>query len=157
MNKLDNIDSTLLLGPGPSTVSPNVYEALSVKTIGHLDPRFIEIMDEIKELLRIAFRTNNDFCMPISGTGSAAMETCFVNLIDPGDKILIIQNGYFGVRMENMCQRLGAEISLLKFEWGKSVDIDKVKDHLNNNSYDVIAIVHAETSTGVPVNSIDSS
>ena len=149
MNKLKNIDSTLLLGPGPSTVSPNVYEALSVKTIGHLDPRFIEIMDEIKELLRIAFRTNNDFCMPISGTGSAAMETCFVNLIDPGDKILIIQNGYFSVRMENMCERLKANIDVLKFDWGKPADINLVEDMIKKNSYDIVAVVHAETSTGV--------
>ena len=86
MNKLNEIRDTLLLGPGPSTVTPSVYKALSTNTVGHLDPRFIEIMDEIKKLLRIAFKTQNDFCMPISGTGSAAMETCFVNLITPGNK-----------------------------------------------------------------------
>ena len=96
MNKLKDISKTLLLGPGPSSVSPNVYNALSTHTVGHLDPRFIEIMDEIKILLRQVFKTNNDFCMPVSGTGSAAMESCFVNLICPGDKVLIIQNGYFG-------------------------------------------------------------
>ena len=90
MNRLDSIKSTLLLGPGPSTVSPNVYKALSTTTIGHLDPRFIEIMDEIKKLLRIIYKTENDFCMPVSGTGSAAMESCFVNMINPRDKILII-------------------------------------------------------------------
>ena len=94
MNKLDNLKSTLLLGPGPSTVSPNVYKALSTNTIGHLDPRFIEIMDEIKVLLRYVYQTNNDFCMPVSGTGSAAMESCFVNMVDKGDKVLIIQNGF---------------------------------------------------------------
>ena len=77
---LHKCEGRLLLGPGPSTVNPNVYKALSVKTVGHLDPRFIDIMDEIKNLLRVAFKTENDFCMPISGTGSAAMETCFVNL-----------------------------------------------------------------------------
>ena len=80
-NHLKNIQKTLLLGPGPSTVSDNVYKALSTYTIGHLDPQFIQIMDEIKNLLRVIFKTNNDFCMPVSGTGSAATESCFVNLI----------------------------------------------------------------------------
>lgn len=122
MNRLDSIKSTLLLGPGPSTVSPNVYKALSTTTIGHLDPRFIEIMDEIKKLLRIIYKTENDFCMPVSGTGSAAMESCFVNMINPRDKVLIIQNGYFGLRMENMCLRLNADIDLLTFEWGSGLD-----------------------------------
>lgn len=154
MNKLLNIKNTLLLGPGPSTVSPNVYKALSTKTIGHLDPRFIDIMDQIKQMLKLVYKTSNDFCIPVSGTGSAAMESCFVNMIEPNDRVLIIQNGYFGLRMENMCQRLGAELSLLQFEWGKSVDVNKVEDHLKNNSYDIIAVVHAETSTGVK-NAVD--
>ena len=152
MNKLDKLTSTLLLGPGPSTVSPNVYKALGTTTIGHLDPRFIEIMDDIKKFLRIVYKTKNDFCMPVSGTGSAAMESCFVNMIDPGDKVLIIQNGYFGLRMENMCQRLGANIDLLKFDWGKAVDLDITKDKLKDNKYDIVAVVHAETSTGVKNN-----
>ena len=82
MNKLNQLKDTLLLGPGPSTVSPNVYKALSTFTVGHLDPRFIDIMDEIKTLLRTVYCTENDFCMPVSGTGSAAMESCFVNMID---------------------------------------------------------------------------
>ena len=149
MNKLSDIKNTLLLGPGPSTVSPNVYNALSTNTIGHLDPRFIDIMDQIKKMLKSVYKTSNDFCIPVSGTGSAAMESCFVNMIEPNDKVLVIQNGYFGLRMENMCQRLDADLSLLQFEWGQSVDINKVKDHLKNNFYDVIAVVHAETSTGV--------
>jgi len=149
MNKLNDLRPTLLLGPGPSTVSPNVYKALSTHTIGHLDPRFIDIMDEIKILLRQLFKTGNDFCMPVSGTGSAAMESCFVNMINPGDKVLIIQNGYFGLRMENMCERLGADIDLLKFEWGKTVDVNAVEDKIKNSSYDIISVVHAETSTGV--------
>ena len=154
MNKLSDINNTLLLGPGPSTVSPNVYTALSTNTIGHLDPRFIDIMDQIKKMLKLVFKTSNDFCVPVSGTGSAAMESCFVNMIEPGDKVLIIQNGYFGLRMENMCERLGAKISLLKFEWGDAVDVGEVEDHLSKNHYDVVAIVHAETSTGVQ-NSVD--
>ena len=149
MNKLNNLKHTLLLGPGPSTVSPNVYKALATPTIGHLDPRFIEIMDEIKILLRRSFKTENDFCMPVSGTGSAAMESCFVNMLNSTDKILIIQNGYFGLRMENMCERLGADIDLLKFDWGSAVDINIVEDKIKKNSYGIVAVVHAETSTGV--------
>ena len=152
MNKLDNLKSTLLLGPGPSTVSPNVYKALSTHTIGHLDPRFIEIMDEIKVLLRYVYQTNNDFCMPVSGTGSAAMESCFVNMVDKGDKVLIIQNGYFGLRMENMCMRLKANIDLLTFDWGVAADLNKVEDKIKKNTYDIVAVVHAETSTGVENN-----
>ena len=149
MNKLNNLKHTLLLGPGPSTVSPNVYKALSTPIIGHLDPRFIDIMDEIKVLLRRLFKTENDFCMPVSGTGSAAMESCFVNILNPNDKILIIQNGYFGLRMENMCERLGADIDLLKFDWGSAVDVNIVEDKIKKNSYGIVAVVHAETSTGV--------
>ena len=149
MNKLDNLTSTLLLGPGPSTVSPNVYKALSTTTIGHLDPRFIEIMDEIKNLLRVVYNTKNNFCMPVSGTGSAAMESCFVNMIDPGDKVLVIQNGYFGLRMENMCLRLGANVDLLKFEWGKAADLNIVEKKIKSQNYNIVAAVHAETSTGV--------
>ena len=152
MNRLDAINNTLLLGPGPSTVSPNVYKALSTTTIGHLDPRFIEIMDEIKKLLRIVYRTENAFCMPVSGTGSAAMESCFVNMIDPGDKILIIQNGYFGLRMENMCLRLNADIDLLTFDWGSGIDLNIVGDRIKSNNYDIVSVVHAETSTGVENN-----
>ena len=97
MNKLSNIKNTLLLGPGPSTVSPNVYNALSTNTIGHLDPRFIDIMDQIKKMLKLVYKTSNDFCIPVSGTGSAAMESCFVNMIEPNDRVLVIQNGYFGI------------------------------------------------------------
>jgi len=149
MNKLSNIKNTLLLGPGPSTVSPNVYNALSTNTIGHLDPRFIDIMDQIKQMLKLVYKTSNDFCIPVSGTGSAAMESCFVNMIEPNDKVLIIQNGYFGLRMENMCERLDADLSLLQFEWGESVNVNKVEEHLKNNFYNIIAVVHAETSTGV--------
>jgi len=149
MNKLESIKNTLLLGPGPSTVSPNVYKALSTYTIGHLDPRFIDIMDDIKLMLRQVFKTNNDFCVPVSGTGSAAMESCFVNMIEPDDKVLIIQNGYFGLRMENMCERLGADITLLKFDWGEVANLEEIKKNLNANHYDVVAVVHAETSTGV--------
>ena len=149
MSKIFQIKETILMGPGPSSVSPNVYKALSSYTVGHLDPRFIAIMDEIKEMLKKVFKTNNDFCLPVSGTGSAAMESCFVNTVSQDDRVLILQNGYFSCRMEDMCSRLGADITLLKSEWGTTIDVNQVINHLKNNTYDVVAMVHAETSTGV--------
>ena len=158
MNLLKNIKPTLLMGPGPSSVSPAVYNALTTPTIGHLDPRFIEVMDRIKSMLRILFQTDNDFCTAVSGTGSAAMESCFVNLVNPNDKVLIVQNGYFSMRMENMCERLNAEIDILKFEWGKPADPEIVGKQITKNNYDVVAVVHAETSTGVrnPIEAISN-
>jgi len=146
---LNNIKKTLLMGPGPSSVSPSVYNALSTPTIGHLDPRFIGVMDEIKSMLKVLLKTKNDFCTAVSGTGSAAMESCFVNLVNPGDKVLIVQNGYFSMRMENMCERLGADIDLIKFDWGKPAISDIVGKQIKDNNYDIVAVVHAETSTGV--------
>ena len=121
-NKLTDINKTLLMGPGPSSVSPSVYKAISTYTLGHLDKRFLDIMDDNKEMLRELLKTKNDLTLPISGTGTAAMESCFVNLVTPNDKVLIVQNGYFSMRMENICERLGADIDILKFEWGKPDD-----------------------------------
>ena len=106
-------------------------------------------MDGIKSMLRILFQTDKVFCTAVSGTGTAAMESCFVNLVNPNDKVLIIQNGYFSMRMENMCERLGADIDILKFEWGKPADPEIVGKQITENNYDVVAVVHAETSTGV--------
>jgi len=97
-NLLDDLHEVLLMGPGPSCVPPEVYRALSHPTIGHLDPAFIAIMDEIKELLKTLMNTKNHLTIPVSGTGSAGMETCFVNLVEPGDNVLILVNGVFGVR-----------------------------------------------------------
>jgi alanine-glyoxylate transaminase/serine-glyoxylate transaminase/serine-pyruvate transaminase len=155
-NKLNTIREVLLMGPGPSCVASTVYDALSKPTIGHLDPSFIEIMDEIKRMLQQVMNTGNLLTIPISGTGSAGMETCFVNLIEPGEKVLILINGVFGKRMEDLAQRLGAEVDTLEFEWGTPVDPKKVKDKLSNGDYMMVAVVHAETSTGVrnPVESI---
>ena len=149
MNMLKNIKPTLLMGPGPSSVSPSVYEAISTPTIGHLDPQFIEVMNGIKTNLRHLFQTENEFCTAVSGTGSAAMESCFVNLVNPNDKVLIVQNGYFSMRMQNMCERLGADIDLINFDWGKPADSDIVGKQIKVNNYDIVAVVHAETSTGV--------
>jgi len=148
-NKLENINKTLLMGPGPSSVSPNVYKALSTYTVGHLDKRFLDIMDDVKSMLRRMLKTNNELTLPVSGTGTAAMESCFVNMIEKNDKILIPENGYFGTRMIDMCSRLGADVDILRFEWGSPVIIDDVKEKLKNNQYQFVAMVHAETSTGV--------
>ena len=148
-NKLTDINKTLLMGPGPSSVSPSVYKAISTYTVGHLDKRFLDIMDDTKEMLREMLKTKNELTLPVSGTGTAAMESCFVNLVNPNDKVLIIQNGYFSIRMENMCERLGADIDILKFEWGKPADPEIVGKQITENNYDVVAVVHAETSTGV--------
>ena len=148
-NKLNNIKETLLMGPGPSSVSPSVYKALSAYTVGHLDKRFLDIMDDTKELLRELLKTNNHFTLPVSGTGTAAMESCFVNLIEGEDKILIIENGYFGSRMVNICQRLNANMDVLNFDWGKPFTPEILSNKLQKDKYSIVAVVHAETSTGV--------
>ena len=134
-NKLNKINQTLLMGPGPSSVSPNVYKALSTYTVGHLDKRFLDMMDETKEMLREMLKTKNNLTLPVSGTGTAAMESCFVNLIEEGDKILVIENGYFGSRMVNICERLNADIDVLNFNWGKPLIIDDLKEQLSKNKY----------------------
>jgi alanine-glyoxylate transaminase/serine-glyoxylate transaminase/serine-pyruvate transaminase len=149
MNPLSALTETLLMGPGPSCVPPAVYQAIARPTIGHLDPRFIAIMDEIKARLQQVMQTANRLTLPISGTGSAGMETSFVNLIEPGDPVLILKNGVFGMRMVDVAQRLGAAVDVLEFEWGTPVALDPVKDRLASKTYKIVAVVHAETSTGV--------
>ena len=149
IKSLSEIPEVLLMGPGPSCVHPDVYAALSVPTIGHLDPRFIGIMDDIKSQLRSIMNTQNTITVPMSGTGSAGMETCFVNLIEPGDRVLVLTNGVFGMRMQDVAARYGAEVDSLEYEWGTPVDPDDVKKKLSQSSYRIVALVHAETSTGV--------
>ena len=148
-NLLDGIEEILLMGPGPSCVHDTVYEALSKKTIGHLDPYFIRIMDAIKQNLRTLLNTQNELTIPMSGTGSSGMETCFVNLIEKDDPVLILINGVFGMRMQEVAQRLGAQVDTLEFEWGTPVVTEEVRSALMNKSYKIVAVVHAETSTGV--------
>ena len=157
-NKLNAIEKPLLMGPGPSCVSKSVYKALSKPTLGHLDPRFISLMDDITMFLRELMQTQNILTIPVSGTGSAGMEACFVNLIEPGDKVLILTNGVFGSRMEDIAKRLRGSVHNIDFKWGTPVIIETVREHLLKNSYDIIAVVHAETSTGVcnPVKEIGS-
>lgn len=148
-NLLDGIRPTMLMGPGPSCVFDEVYTALAKPTIGHLDPYFISIMDEVKAKLQTVIGTENRLTMPMSGTGSAGMEACFVNLVEKGDRVLVLTNGVFGKRMEDVAARLGAEVDSLEFEWGTPVLVDKVAEQLQKGPYAIVAVVHAETSTGV--------
>ncbi|GAM67536.1 serine-pyruvate aminotransferase [Vibrio sp. JCM 19236] len=138
-----------LLGPGPSDISPQVLQALARPTIGHLDPLFINMMDELKTLLKYAFQTENEFTIAISAPGSAGMEACFVNLIEPGEKVIVCRNGVFGERMRENVVRCGAEAVLVDDEWGTAVSVDKVAQAIEENPDAVaVAFVHAETSTG---------
>ncbi len=148
-NLLDSIPSTLLLGAGPSSVAPSTYGAISRTILGHMDPYFIKISDGIKEGLRVLFGTENMLTVPLSGTGSLGMEASFVNIIEHGDKVLVLQNGVFGTRMIDVAGRLGAEVTSLDFEWGKPVDVDQVAEQLKKDDYKIVAVVFAETSTGV--------
>jgi alanine-glyoxylate transaminase/serine-glyoxylate transaminase/serine-pyruvate transaminase len=138
-----------LLGPGPSPVSSRVLQALSLPVVGHLDPKFLEIMDQSMAMLRELFQTKNRLALPMSGTGSAGMETCFVNLIEPGDGALVGVNGVFGTRMVDVAQRCGAKVDTVEAEWGTALDAQQFKNALAQKKYKVVAVVHAETSTGV--------
>lgn len=138
-----------LMGPGPSDVHPRVLAALSRPTIGHLDPKFVEMMDEVKALLQYAFQTRNELTMPVSAPGSAGMETCFVNLMEPGDKVIVCVNGVFGGRMKENIERLGGIAVVVEDAWGEPVDPNKVADAFKKNpDAKILAFVHAETSTG---------
>lgn len=139
-----------LMGPGPSDVSPRVLAAMARPTIGHLDPEFIRMMDEIKEMLQALFKTESPLTLPVSAPGSAGMEACFVNLVEPGDKVVVCQNGVFGGRMKENVERFGGEAIMVMDDWGKPVDLDKVEKALaENDGVKALAFVHAETSSGV--------
>ncbi len=139
----------LLMGPGPSEVHPRVRKAMSTPLVGHLDPTFIDIMDDVEELLRYAFQTDNTFTIPVSGTGSAAMEAAVANLTEPGDTVLVPGNGYFGGRLAAMVERAGGEPVVVEAAWGEPLDPDDVADACELHDPDVVSFVHAETSTGV--------
>jgi alanine-glyoxylate transaminase / serine-glyoxylate transaminase / serine-pyruvate transaminase len=139
----------ILMGPGPSNVHPRVLEAMARPTIGHLDPKFIELMDEIKELLKYSFQTNNEVTFVVSGPGSVGMETCLLNLVEPGSKVLVCINGVFGGRMKSIVERCGAEAVVVNMLWGRAIDPQLFEDALKKNAgISVCAFVHAETSTG---------
>ena len=144
-----NPPTRLLLGPGPSNVDPRVMRAMTAPLVGHLDPAFLEIMEESKELLKYAFMTENYLTLPVSGTGTAGMEAAMYNVVEPGDKVLVCVNGYFGVRMCDMAQRCGGELIRLDTEWGYAVDPAQVEQALKADEVKVVFVVHAETSTGV--------
>jgi alanine-glyoxylate transaminase/serine-glyoxylate transaminase/serine-pyruvate transaminase len=139
----------ILMGPGPSDTHPRVLAALARPTVGHLDPWFLKTMNEIAELLRQVFATRNEMTLAVSGTGSAGMETMFVNLLEPGDSVLIGVNGEFGRRMTDVARRCGAEVTTVESPFGKIIEADKVKEALKKKKFKAVALVHAETSTGV--------
>ena len=142
----------VLLGPGPSDVAPAVHRALAKPTLGHLDPAFLAVMDEIREMLRLVFGTRNELTMPMSGTGSAGMETVLVNLIEPGDRVLVGVNGVFGTRLAEVSRRCGAEVVEVAGEWGRAFTEDQLRAGAaagGGGAFKLLCIVHAETSTGV--------
>ena len=143
-----NPSPRLLLGPGPSDAHPRVLTAMTTPLLGHLDPQFIEIMNETQELLRQAFRTKNRLTLPVSATGMAGMECCFVNLLEPGDKAGVCCKGYFGQRMIEVAGRTGAAVTVLEAPWGQVFDLNRIRETLQRERPKVLAIVHAETSTG---------
>lgn len=139
----------LLLGPGPSEVHPRVLRAMSAPLLGHLDPAFLAMMEEVKGLLRMVFGTSNELTIPISGTGSAGMEACLVNLLEPGDAFVVGVNGVFGTRMAEVAERAGARVVRVEAPWGQIVRPEQVEAALRNcERPKLVALVHAETSTG---------
>jgi alanine-glyoxylate transaminase / serine-glyoxylate transaminase / serine-pyruvate transaminase len=144
-----NPGDRVLMGPGPSNVSARVLQAMSAPCIGHLDPYFLLIMDETQRLLQYLFQTENQFTIPVSGTGSAGMETCFVNLIEPGEEVVVCINGVFGMRMADIVKRLGGQLIRVDGEWGRAIDPEAVRKAVRGKNPKVLALVHAETSTGV--------
>ena len=143
-----NPPSRLLLGPGPSDAHPRVLAAMTTPLLGHLDPAFLELMAETQELMRQTFLTKNPLTFPVSATGMAGMEACIVNLIEPGDKMVICYKGYFGQRMIDVAGRTGAELTILEKPWGEVFDLNQIRETLQRIRPKVLCIVHAETSTG---------
>jgi len=146
----------VLMGPGPSDIHPDVLQAMSLPMIGHLDPLFVEIMNDVKSMVQQCFLTENHLSFVVSAPGSAGMETCFVNLLEPGDEAVICIHGVFGLRMADIAERCGAKVIRVEAEWGEPVDPVKVQAAIEYSNPKLVAIVHAETSTGVlqPLNEI---
>jgi alanine-glyoxylate transaminase/serine-glyoxylate transaminase/serine-pyruvate transaminase len=136
------------MGPGPSQVPASVLSALGAPTVGHLDPAFLVMLDEVRAMLRTVLGTSNELTMPMSGTGSLGMETCVINLIEPGDRALVGVHGVFGQRLAEVCRRAGAEVTLAESPWGRALDVDLVRKAAAGRSFKVLCVVHAETSTG---------
>jgi alanine-glyoxylate transaminase/serine-glyoxylate transaminase/serine-pyruvate transaminase len=138
----------LLLGPGPGEVHPRVLRALATPLLGYLDPEFVRVMDETQALLRQVYQTQNPLTFPVSATGMAGMETCFANLVEWGHRVLVCVNGFFGKRMVEVAGRCGAEVIVLERPWGEVFDLNQIREVLQKKRPEVVAIVHAETSTG---------
>lgn len=143
-----NMPPRLLLGPGPSTVDPRVLRAMATPLVGHLDPAFLQLMNRIKELLQYTFQTENTLTIPVSGTGSASMESAIANMVEPDDSVLICSNGYFGGRLADMAERYGGDVHVISRPWGEVFTPEEVKSAIEKHRPKVVAIVHAETSTG---------
>ena len=140
----------LLLGPGPSTVHPRVLQAMSLPVLGHLDPLFFRVMDDVCEVLRHIFQTSNFMTLPLSSTGTGAMEAACANILEPGDTMVVCRNGFFGHRMADIAQRCGAETHIVDSSWGKPVDVQMLADELDKHGkVKAVGVIHAETSTGV--------
>ena len=144
-----NPPQRVLLGPGPSDVSARVLSALAAPTLGHLDPEYLRIMDETRHMLRQLFQTTNEMTLAISGTGSAGMEACVCNLIEPGDEAIICVNGVFGSRMKDVAERYGAVVHTVEAEWGRGIEPEQSEAALRQHPRaGRVGIVHAGTSTG---------
>jgi alanine-glyoxylate transaminase/serine-glyoxylate transaminase/serine-pyruvate transaminase len=143
-----NTSARILLGPGPSMVAPRVLRVMATPLLGHLDPEFLQIMEDERALLRQVFQTTNDLTLALPGTGSAGMEAALANLIEPGDPVLVVVMGFFGERMCEMVSRYGGQLDRLEAPWGQVVDPQAVVDQLPKKAYKLVALVHAETSTG---------
>ena len=149
MANTSDIKPRMLMGPGPSDVHPRVLAAMARPTIGHLDPQFLDILNDVRDMLRAVFQTQNKLTLAVSGTGSAGMETCVVNLIEPGDKMLVCVAGVFGTRMVDVAQRAGARVTPIEVPWGQVFTADRVRQAIRENGpFKLVGIVHAETSTG---------
>jgi alanine-glyoxylate transaminase / serine-glyoxylate transaminase / serine-pyruvate transaminase len=144
-----NVPTRLLLGPGPSDAHPRVLSVMSQPLLGHLDPMFLEIMNDTAAMLREAYQTKNTLTFPISATGMAGMETCLVNLLEPGDKMIVCYAGYFSQRMLDVAGRCGAEVIALNKPWGQFFPLEELREAISKYRPKAIGIVHAETSTGV--------
>lgn len=143
-----DVPPRLLLGPGPSNAHPRVLQSLSTPQVGHLDPAFLDVMDELQELLRYAWQTGNELTIPVSGTGSSAMEAAVANTVEPGDTVLIGCNGYFGNRLDDMAGRYDGRVVRLEKPWGDVFHLEELQAAVREHDPDVLALVHAETSTG---------
>ncbi len=140
----------LLLGPGPSSVHPRVLQAMTLPVMGHLDPDFFQVMNDIGDMLREVYRTSNVMTMPVSATGTGAMETACANMLEPGDTMVVCRNGYFGIRLGNIAERCGARVFEIDTPWGQPVDPQVLEDELKKHPrVKAVGVVHAETSTGV--------